>query len=205
MSNKMNEETQQNNPEEVKGLTEGTVKEQAEDTVKDTETSEVQEEKEKTEADKLAEAEQQISELNDKIAELNDKLLRQVADFTNYRRQQQKNIADLILNGGAKVIESILPILDDMERAQQNIASDDNIDVAREGLEMIFSKLQSTLGKHGLSKMDTAEKEFDTDYHEAVAILPMGEEKKGKIIDTVQAGYMMNDKVLRHAKVVVGQ
>ena len=205
MSNKMNEETQQNNPEEVKGQTEGTVKEQAEDTVKDTEMSEVQEEKEKTEADKLAEAEQQISELNDKIAELNDKLLRQVADFTNYRRQQQKNIADLILNGGAKVIESILPILDDMERAQQNIASDDNIDVAREGLEMIFSKLQSTLGKHGLSKMDTAEKEFDTDYHEAVAILPMGEEKKGKIIDTVQAGYMMNDKVLRHAKVVVGQ
>ena len=139
------------------------------------------------------------------IADLKDKLLRQVADFTNYRRQQQKNIADLILNGGVKVIESLLPILDDMERAQQNIASSDDIATAREGLDMIFSKLQNTLGKHGLKKMETADMAFDTDFHEAVAILPMGEDKKGLIIDTVQAGYLMNDKVLRHAKVVVGQ
>ena len=139
------------------------------------------------------------------IAELKDKLLRQVADFTNYRRQQQKNIADLILNGGSKVIESLLPVLDDMERAEQNIATNEDINVAREGLQMIFQKLKGILGKHGLQKIDTADKAFDTDFHEAVAILPMGEEKKDKIIDTVQAGYMLNDKVLRHAKVVVGQ
>lgn len=139
------------------------------------------------------------------IAELKDKLLRQVADFTNYRRQQQKNIADLILNGGSKVIESLLPVLDDMERAEQNIATNEDINVAREGLQMIFQKLRSILGKHGLQKIDTADKAFDTDFHEAVAILPMGEEKKDKIIDTVQAGYMLNEKVLRHAKVVVGQ
>ena len=157
-----------------------------------------------TDADKLAQAEAEI-------AELKDKLLRAVADHTNYRRQMQKQMADLILNGGKKVIEAVLPVLDDMERAQDNIAKSDDIAVAREGLDMIFQKLGHTLELQGLHKMDTPtaatpdkEMAFDTDFHEAVAILPMGEEKKDKIIDTVQAGYMLNDKVLRHAKVVVG-
>lgn len=159
---------------------------------------------EMTDADKLAHAEQEI-------AELKDKLLRAVADHANYRRQMQKQMADLILNGGKKVIEAILPILDDMERAQENIAKNDDIATAREGLDMIFQKLAHTLQLQGLKKMDTptaatpdAVCAFDTDYHEAVAILPMGEDKKDHIIDTVQAGYMLNDKVLRHAKVVVG-
>lgn len=190
MSNNKNEESLQATTDEVMNP--------AEEKEQGNENAEVQEEVEKSDADKLAEAEAEI-------AELKDKLLRQVADFTNYRRQQQKNIADLILNGGTKVIDSLLPVLDDMERAQENIASSDDITVAREGLGMIFSKLQNILGKHGLKKMETADKAFDTDFHEAVAILPMGDEKKGQIIDTVQAGYMMNDKVLRHAKVVVGQ
>lgn len=157
-----------------------------------------------TDADKLAQAEAEI-------AELKDKLLRAVADHTNYRRQMQKQMADLILNGGKKVIEAILPVLDDMERAQDNIAKSDDITVAREGLDMIFQKLGHTLELQGLHKMDTPtaatpdkELAFDTDFHEAVAILPMGDDKKDKIIDTVQAGYMLNDKVLRHAKVVVG-
>lgn len=151
-----------------------------------------------TDADKLAQAEAEI-------ADLKDKLLRAVADHTNYRRQQQKNIADLILNGGKKVIEAILPVLDDMERAQENIAKNDDIATAREGLDMIFQKLHRTLEQQGLKKMETNGKAFDTDFHEAVAILPMGEEKKDQIIDTVQAGYLLNEKVLRHAKVVVGQ
>lgn len=150
-----------------------------------------------TDADRLAQAEAEI-------AELKDKLLRAVADHTNYRRQMQKQMADLILNGGKKVIEAILPVLDDMERAQDNIAKSDDISVAREGLDMIFQKLARTLEQQGLRKMDTAEKAFDTDFHEAVAILPMGEDKKDQIIDTVQAGYLLNEKVLRHAKVVVG-
>ncbi|MDO4211216.1 MAG: nucleotide exchange factor GrpE [Bacteroidales bacterium] len=157
-----------------------------------------------TDADKLAQAEAEI-------AELKDKLLRAVADHTNYRRQMQKQMADLILNGGKKVIEVVLPVLDDMERAQDNIVKSDDIAVAREGLDMIFQKLAYTLELQGLHKMDTPtaatpdkEMAFDTDFHEAVAILPMGEDKKDKIIDTVQAGYMLNDKVLRHAKVVVG-
>ena len=159
---------------------------------------------EMTDADKLAQAEAEI-------ADLKDKLLRAVADHTNYRRQMQKQMADLILNGGKKVIESILPVLDDMERAQDNIAKSDDIATAREGLDMIFQKLNHTLELQGLKKMGTptaatpdAVVEFNTDFHEAVAILPMGEEKKDHIIDTVQAGYMLNDKVLRHAKVVVG-
>lgn len=157
-----------------------------------------------TEADKLAQAEAEI-------ADLKDKLLRAVADHTNYRRQMQKQMADLILNGGKKVIEAILPVIDDMERAQDNIAKSDDINVAREGITLIYQKLVHTLSMQGLKKMDTPtaatpEKEvaFDTDYHEAVAILPMGEDKKDHIIDTVQAGYLLNDKVLRHAKVVVG-
>lgn len=159
---------------------------------------------EMTDADKLAQAEAEI-------ADLKDKLLRAVADHTNYRRQMQKQMADLILNGGKKVIEAILPVLDDMERAQDNIAKSDDIASAREGLDMIFQKLNHTLELQGLKKMGTptaatpdAVVEFNTDFHEAVAILPMGDDKKDHIIDTVQAGYMLNDKVLRHAKVVVG-
>lgn len=157
-----------------------------------------------SDTDKLAQAEAEI-------AELKDKLLRAVADHTNYRRQMQKQMADLILNGGKKVIEAILPVLDDMERAKENIAKSDDIVTAREGLDMIFQKLNHTLELQGLHRMSTPTAatpddvvEFNTDFHEAVAILPMGEEKKDHIIDTVQAGYMLNDKVLRHAKVVVG-
>lgn len=154
---------------------------------------------------------QLLAEAQAEIAELKDKLLRAVADHTNYRRQMQKQMADLILNGGKKVIEDILPVLDDMERAQVNISKSEDISVAREGLDMIFQKLARTLELKGLRKMDTpttttpdADVAFDTDFHEAVAILPMGEDKKDKIVDTVQTGYMLNDKVLRHAKVVVG-
>lgn len=157
-----------------------------------------------TDADKLANAEAEI-------ADLKDKLLRAVADHTNYRRQMQKQMADLILNGGKKVIEAVLPVMDDMERALDNAAMSDDITVVREGFDMIYQKLVHTLSQQGLKKMGTpttatpdADVTFDTDFHEAVAILPMGENKKDKIVDTVQAGYMLNDKVLRHAKVVVG-
>lgn len=159
---------------------------------------------EMTDADKLANAEAEI-------ADLKDKLLRAVADHTNYRRQMQKQMADLILNGGKKVIEVVLPVMDDMERALDNAAKSDDINVVREGFDMIYQKLIHTLSQQGLKKMGTptaatpdADVAFDTDFHEAVAILPMGDDKKDKIIDTVQAGYMLNDKVLRHAKVVVG-
>lgn len=152
-----------------------------------------------TDAEKLAQAEAEITELKDKI-------LRQAADFANFRKHSMATHTELILNGGKKVLESLLPILDDMERAEANLAKSEDVETLREGLSLIFQKLQRTLEQQGLKKMETKEAQFDTDYHEAVALFPTeDEQQKNHIIDCVQTGYMLNDKVLRHAKVVVGQ
>lgn len=152
-----------------------------------------------TDAEKLAQAEAEIAELKDKI-------LRQAADFANFRKHSMATHTELILNGGKKVLESLLPILDDMERAEANLAKSEEVETLREGLSLIFQKLQRTLEQQGLKKMETKEAQFDTDFHEAVALFPTeDEQQKNHIIDCVQTGYMLNDKVLRHAKVVVGQ
>ena len=152
-----------------------------------------------TDAEKLAQAEAEIAELKDKI-------LRQAADFANFRKHSMATHPELILNGGQKVLESLLPILDDMERAEANLAKSEEVETLREGLSLIFQKLQRTLEQQGLKKMETKEAPFDTDFHEAVALFPTeDEQQKNHIIDCVQTGYMLNDKVLRHAKVVVGQ
>ena len=152
-----------------------------------------------TDAEKLAQAETEIAELKDKI-------LRQAADFANFRKHSMATHTELILNGGKKVLESLLPILDDMERAEANLAKSEDVETLREGLSLIFQKLQRTLEQQGLKKMETKEAQFDTDFHEAVALFPTeDEQQKNHIIDCVQTGYMLNDKVLRHAKVVVGQ
>ena len=152
-----------------------------------------------TDAEKLAQAEAEITELKDKI-------LRQAADFANFRKHSMATHTELILNGGKKVLESLLPILDDMERAEANLAKSEEVETLREGLSLIFQKLQRTLEQQGLKKMETKEAQFDTDYHEAVALFPTeDEQQKNHIIDCLQTGYMLNDKVLRHAKVVVGQ
>ena len=152
-----------------------------------------------TDAEKLAQAEAEIAELKDKI-------LRQAADFANFRKHSMATHTELILNGGKKVLESLLPILDDMERAEANLAKSEEVEPLREGLSLIFQKLQRTLEQQGLKKMETKEAQFDTDFHEAVALFPTeDEQQKNHIIDCVQTGYMLNDKVLRHAKVVVGQ
>ena len=152
-----------------------------------------------TDSEKLAQAETEIAELKDKI-------LRQAADFANFRKHSMATHTELILNGGKKVLESLLPILDDMERAEANLAKSEDVETLREGLSLIFQKLQRTLEQQGLKKMETKEAQFDTDFHEAVALFPTeDEQQKNHIIDCVQTGYMLNDKVLRHAKVVVGQ
>lgn len=152
-----------------------------------------------TDADKLAAAEEEI-------AQLKDKYLRQVAEFDNYRKRTLKEKTELILNGGAKVLEALLPVLDDLERAMQNIEKSDDVTTLKEGVDLIINKLEKTLYTQGLKKMETVGKEFDTDFHEAVALIPAQEEaQKNHVIDSVQTGYMLNDKVLRHAKVVVGQ
>jgi molecular chaperone GrpE len=143
---------------------------------------------------------------NEQIADLKDKYLRQVAEFDNYRKRTLKERAELILNGGEKVITSLLPVLDDMERAIANGEKTDDPQVLREGMELIYHKLVKALEAQGVSKIDTTDADFDTDIHEAVAMVPgMGDDKKGKVIDCLTAGYKLNEKVIRHAKVAVGQ
>ena len=140
------------------------------------------------------------------IEELKTQLLYKVAEFDNYRKRTLKERAELILNGGEKFITAILPIIDDMERAIENGAKTDDPDVLREGMTLIHQKFIKVLENQGVSKIDTENADFDTDVHEAVAMVPgMGDDKKGKVIDCLQQGYKLNDKVIRHAKVAVGQ
>ena len=129
-----------------------------------------------------------------------------MAEFDNYRKRTLKEKAELILNGGEKAITAILPILDDMERAIANGQKTDDPAVLREGMELIFTKFNKTLEGLGVSKIATENADFDTDIHEAIAMVPgMGDDKKGKVLDCVQTGYKLNEKVIRHAKVAVGQ
>ena len=156
--------------------------------------------------DEKAENQDPLAEANAEIEELKDKYLRSVAEFENYKKRTRKEVADLILNGGEKTVAAILPIIDDMERAIDNAGKAEDIKALEEGWELIFKKLMKTLESLGVKKIDTDGKDFDVDYHEAVAMVPgMEDDKKGKVIDCVQAGYMLNDRVIRHAKVAVGQ
>lgn len=150
--------------------------------------------------------EQELEAANEEIASLKDKYLRQVAEFDNYRKRTLKEKTELILGGGRKVLDALLPVLDDLDRAMENIDKSDDITTLKEGVCLIMDKLGKTLNAQGLERMEVVGKDFDTDYHEAVALVPAGsDEQKGRVIDCVQPGYMLNDKVLRHAKVVVGQ
>lgn len=140
------------------------------------------------------------------IEELKKQALYKTAEFDNYRKRTLKERAELILNGGEKVITTLLPILDDMERAIESGKKTDDPEVLREGIELIYHKLVKVMEGHGVTKIDTTDADFDTDIHEAVAMVPgMGDDKKGKVIDCLTAGYKLNDKVIRHAKVAVGQ
>lgn len=140
------------------------------------------------------------------IADLKNQMLYKAAEFENFRKRTIAEKANLILNGGEKVITAILPVLDDMERAIANAGKTEDINALEEGWELIAKKLNDILAKQGVKKIETADADFDTDFHEAIAMVPgMGDDKKGKVIDCVQSGYTLNDKVIRHAKVAVGQ
>lgn len=168
-----------------------------------TENATAQEEPELTAEEKL---QKELDEANEKIASLEDKYLRQVAEFDNYRKRTLKEKAELIKNGGEKAIESILPVLDDFERAIQNMSKDESAADMLTGVELIYNKFIGILKQNGLQKIETEGKDFDTDYHEAIAMIPAPEESlKGKVLDCVQTGYILNDKVIRHAKVAVGE
>ena len=148
----------------------------------------------------------QLAEAEAKIAELQDRYLRQAAEFDNYRKRTIKEKADLIKSAAEKVMVAELPIVDDMDRALDNMEKGMDAEACIEGFKLIAQKFKNTLTQQGLEKIDTEGQDFDTDYHEAIALIPAPtEELKGKIIDCVQAGYKLGDKVIRHAKVAVGQ
>lgn len=173
-------------------------KQQTEKTDKSSASTDKYDEREKE--DKLSPLEQ-LQQENEK---LKDQLLRTIAEFDNFRKRTTKEKSDLILNGGKKTVTAILPVLDDFERALEDGSTD--VEAVKAGMQMIFNKFIKTLEGMGVKKIDTQKADFNTDYHEAVAMVPgMGDENKGKVIDCVQTGYTMNDEVIRHAKVAVGQ
>ena len=198
--NNMNPKEKENNQEEEL-KTQATPNECDEETVGQ-ETSQ-ENEAPLTEEEKRA---QELEKANEQIEEQKDKYLRLSAEFDNYRKRTMKEKAELILNGGEKSISSILPIVDDFERALKNMETATDVAAVKEGVELIYNKFMSVLGQNGVKVIETKEQPLDTDYHEAIAVIPTPNEAlKGKILDCVQTGYILNDKVIRHAKVVVGE
>ncbi|MBQ3608823.1 MAG: nucleotide exchange factor GrpE [Bacteroides sp.] len=150
-------------------------------------------------ANMLAEAQQMVNEEKDRY-------LRLAAEFDNYRKRTLKEKAELIKNGGEKTLTAILPVLDDFERALKNMEATEETRAMKEGVELIFNKFNKVLEQEGLQKIETEGQAFDVDFHEAIALIPApSEDMKGKILDCVQTGYKLNDKVIRHAKVAVAQ
>lgn len=148
----------------------------------------------------------EVEKLQNELDSLKDKYLRLSAEFDNYRKRTMKEKAELILNGGEKCISSILPIVDDFERALKNMETAEDVAAVKEGVELIYNKFMTVLGQNGVKPIETKEQPLNTDYHEAIAVIPApAEELKGKVLDCVQTGYTLNDKVIRHAKVVVGE
>ena len=160
-------------------------------------------EKELTPEEKL---QAEVEKLQAEQEEMKDKYLRLSAEFDNYRKRTMKEKAELILNGGEKAFKAILPVIDDMERALATMQKATDVEAVKEGVDLIYNKFIQILGQNGVQAIDTKEKELDTDYHDAIAIIDAPtEELKGKILDCVETGYTLNDKVIRHAKVVVGK
>ena len=152
------------------------------------------------------ELEKELETAQETIEEQKDKYLRLSAEFDNYRKRTMKEKAELILNGGEKSLSSILPVVDDFERAIRTMETATDVQAVKEGVELIYNKFMATLAQNGVKVIETKDQPLNTDYHEAIAVIPApSEAQKGKILDCVQTGYTLNDKVLRHAKVVVGE
>ena len=164
---------------------------------------------EETPAQELSVEEQlanMLGEAQQMVSEERDKYLRLSAEFDNYRKRTLKEKAELIKNGAEKTLTAILPVLDDFERALKNMEATEATQAMKEGVELIFTKFNKVLAQEGLQKIETEGKDFDVDFHEAIALIPApSEDLKGKILDCVQTGYTLNDKVIRHAKVAVAQ
>jgi molecular chaperone GrpE len=169
----------------------------------ETATSAEKAEKKKSRKDKKAD---KVAELEEKLKELSDKHLRLQAEFDNFRKRTVKEKADLIKSGGESVLTGILPIIDDFERAIQSLKDVPEDDAGKQGTLLIYSKFREFLKQNNVKEIEALHKDFDVDIHEALTKIPAPEEKlKGKVVDVIQKGYTLNDKVIRYAKVVVGE
>jgi len=148
----------------------------------------------------------EIEELQQEHGELKDKYIRHVAEFDNFKKRNARERIDLLQNAARDTISSLLPVLDDFDRAIKAGDADDNIEPVSEGVKMIYTRLKNTLGQQGLREMETHEQAFDPELHEALTEIPApNDDMKGKIMDTIEKGYYLNDKIIRHARVVVGK
>lgn len=191
--------TQEENLEEKKNLNECECECAAQKDAPAEETPEKEEPKKLTLEEKLAESEALVEQLKKEA-------LYKVAEFENYRKRVIKEKADLITMGGKNLMLALLPVIDDLDRAEQHIAKSEDVEALKEGLLLISQKLRTTLQQQGLEVIEAKGEKFDTDLHEAVTMFPVEDEKqKGCVIDCVQQGYKMNGNVIRHSKVVVGQ
>lgn len=201
---KNNRQTMNMNSTEKEQVKEEILKAQEEEALEEgAEAAAAEEAAELSQEEKL---QKELAEAEEKMTAEQDKYLRLAAEFDNFRRRTVKEKGELIKSAGEKVITAILPILDDMERAIANMKKTGDADAMIQGVELIYNKFLKVLQQEGLKKIETEGKDFDTDFHEAIAMLPApSEEEKGKILDCVQTGYTLNDKVIRHAKVAVAQ
>lgn len=158
-----------------------------------------------TTAEERVQLQKKISELEQKVQEMEDLKLRQMAEFDNFRRRTNKEKLDLMESAGENIFRDMLPLVDDFERAVSAMQKTDDITSLREGIELIQHKFLEFLTKNKVTKIETENADFSTDLHEAVTTFPAGEDKKGKIIDCTQTGYKLGEKVIRFAKVVVGE
>ena len=199
----------ENPEEETEEILQEEAKEESADEERE-ETSEEEQEQEEPSEEGSGDDSEEPAEKEDpkdkKIAELNDKVVRQMAEFDNFRKRVMQEKADLIKNGGTKVITTLLPIIDDLERAQQNMDKYEDVAAVKEGLNLIIEKFFKLMAQEGLKKMDVVGQPFDADLHEAIAMVPgQPDEQKGKVMDCMMAGYTLNDKVIRYAKVAVAE
>ena len=199
---------QNQNPEEeiLKNEEAENQQQEAETQTEETNSAENAGEEKETEISEEEKIAKELEETKQALEDYKDKYLRLSAEFDNYRKRTMKEKAELIKNGGEKAISAILPILDDLERALQNMQKADDVKAMYEGIDLIHQKFLKNLGHEGLEKMNPVGEAFDTDFHEAIALVPAPEEaQKGKVLDCVQTGYKLNDKVIRHAKVAVAE
>ena len=200
---KKNKHKEENIDKNVNTTTEETKNQEAENQEAENLSTETEKQEEKPVEEK---ADNALKKAQEELEELKDRYLSTVAEFENFKKRTQKEKAELIFNGGEKTVSAILPVLDDMDRAIQNAAKAEDIKALEKGWELIAKKLMTTLEGLGVKKIDTQDKNFDVDFHEAIAMVPnVEDDKKGKVIDCVQTGYTLNEKVIRHAKVAVGQ